>query len=498
MPNAVMLAARLAGRPLLMRADAAEQYARQLLAVAPPRPPREGRSPIGALLDWARRDRRAAATTEAPAEERGRPSCYWPLWLDRTEGEPDGVGFGWLLSGSIAIVGIEGPLLDRGFYYESWSGEACWVHGYDTLAETFAEIETDDRVKGVFVHYDTPGGMASSGLPELADQIRALGQTKPVWAFCDMAASAGYWLASASTRALAPRFGDVGSIGAVATHCDMSGALAQEGFKVTHIQFGKRKTDGSPYKPLSDTARADWQAQIDELGQIFVAGVVANRPGLTEDAVLATEAACYLAEHSDPARSGLAIGLVDEIASEQAAFAALQTLVSPAEEDPMSTNTARQTAIEGARARTAAATQTADATAETQTEAEAGDPADGGTEGDGSDTEADDTAAGGDTDASAARTETTAAAAIAASAEAKTHPNLALAAISSGMTVDQFKAAVAAAPASPQKQSRLDQAMAGAPRLGADAAAAGGDAERSGFSTAISARTQANRDKGKA
>ncbi len=57
--------------------------------------------------------------------------------------------------------------------------------------------------------------------------------------------------------------------------------------------------------------------------------------------------------------------------------------------------------------------------------------------------------------------------AIAASAEAKAHPQLALAAIQSGMSLKQFQATASAAGAAP-RVSRLDAAMTGARRLTPD------------------------------
>lgn len=57
--------------------------------------------------------------------------------------------------------------------------------------------------------------------------------------------------------------------------------------------------------------------------------------------------------------------------------------------------------------------------------------------------------------------------AIAASAEARTHPQLALAAIQSGMSLKQFQATASAAGAAP-RVSRLDAAMNGSRRLTPD------------------------------
>ncbi|HEY3624859.1 MAG TPA: S49 family peptidase, partial [Terracidiphilus sp.] len=64
------------------------------------------------------------------------------------------------------------------------------------------------------------------GLPETADVIHAANRVKPVRAFVTgIAASAAYWLASqASSITLTPS-GEVGSVGVLDLHADISKAL---------------------------------------------------------------------------------------------------------------------------------------------------------------------------------------------------------------------------------------------------------------------------------
>jgi ClpP class serine protease len=313
MPNAAILAARLTGQPLLMLPSEAEAYAAQLVE----RAGADGRGGFSGLLSAARR-----AAVRAPAPSIEGPSCYYPGWLARGGGVADGGGFGWSLKDGVALVEISGPLMAHGFV---WDGEV-WINGYDTLSQTFEEIAADDRVRGVFISFCSPGGVSHTGLGALADQIRGMRAAaggKPVYGWADMACSAAYWLASACDRLFAGKLAQVGSIGALRMHCDQSGALDQQGFKVTYVQFGEHKTEGNPNQPLSAWAKDDWQADMNYLGDLIVSAVVAGRPNLTPEAVLATGAAVFYAEAPEPARSGLALGLVDAIASENEAFAAL-------------------------------------------------------------------------------------------------------------------------------------------------------------------------------
>lgn len=492
MSNAAELATRFAGRPLLLLPRAAEDLGHRIQAVdarAFTRPSR-----LGAVLSklvGGRGERPVAMDddgyTPPPLEER---LAYSPLWA----GEPDDVGYCWTLCNGVALMEADTALSDRG---EDFCGVV--YHGYDTLLAGMRQALADPRVGGLFLRLNSPGGVVAGGLPALAAFMRgarATGNTagKPIHVYADMAASAAYWIAAQADFISAPSCGLVGSIGAVWIHTDASGALSQAGLKVTAVQFGVAKTDGAGFKPLSPTAEADVQAEIDQLGRDFIADVVLGRPKLTSDALLATQARVFQARMDDPTRSGLALGFVDAIESEEAAFARLAERVEPSSSAatppgalPMAATPANSPAAQAAQASQArkaertrlqarlAELDGADAApaagtgAEDQPEADAA-PADDVPPVETPDVEPDDE---GDPDRKkpAAASEVQK---ISASAEGKAHPQAALAAIGSGMTFDQFKASVQAHASAPRRGGALRDAMAGAPRLAADGAKAEG------------------------
>ena len=102
-----------------------------------------------------------------------------------------------------------------------------------------------------------------------------------------MIASAAYWLAAQSDAIYASGSSLLGSVGVYCEHVDLSGMLEKAGIKVTLISHGARKTDGNPYEPLSDAARATYQASVDQVGADFEAAVARGR-GVTRKAVLDT------------------------------------------------------------------------------------------------------------------------------------------------------------------------------------------------------------------
>lgn len=317
--------ARYAGRPLLMTSSAAQQLAQRALSIDA----RALRRPRSSLLDAPRRvlGRFNVFNFQAfddddfePQTAPPKPTGYAPNYASAPEFE----GFGWSLVDGIACMSIEGALLDRGFYA---CGEMFW--GYDVVAQALREAMAEQRVRGVFIRMDSPGGVVAAGLEELTADMRAMRQAgndngKPIFVYADCAASAAYWISAQADRIFAPPVGMVGSIGAVIVHEDYSGMLEQRGVKVTPIQFGAKKTDGASFKPLSEAALADLQAEIDAIGERFVADVERGREFLSRAQQIATQAACFMAEHPDASRSGLALGLVDEIAREEDAFQALR------------------------------------------------------------------------------------------------------------------------------------------------------------------------------
>lgn len=228
---------------------------------------------------------------------------------------------GYALVDGVAVIDVSGVLTPEG-YFDWWT--ETWVAGYAQIADAVAAARLDGRVKAIFLRINSPGGLVD-GCFDLADAIRAENGAaggKPVWAYAKMACSAAYALPSGCDRIWAAAESDVGSIGVVITHVDSSAMLGEWGLKVEAIESAPHKTDGAGWKPLTDEARAHLQAVVDQVAKRFVA-VVSTGRGLGEDAIRAQEARWYLAQHDDPAMSGLALGLVDEIGSERAAFAAL-------------------------------------------------------------------------------------------------------------------------------------------------------------------------------
>lgn len=216
----------------------------------------------------------------------------------------------------IAVIEIAGVLIHRG----GWIGQSSGQTSYEGIAAQIEAAADDPAVRGLALEIDSFGGEVA-GVFDLADRIRAIRGSKPVWAFvAEHAFSAGYALASQADRILLPRTGALGSIGVVVLHADISGQLDQDGVRVTLVHSGRHKVEGNPYEPLPEAVRDDIQREIDVLRFLFAETVAAGRAGrLNLDAALATEAATYRGVDA------VAAGLADEVTDLARGFAAINS-----------------------------------------------------------------------------------------------------------------------------------------------------------------------------
>lgn len=209
-----------------------------------------------------------------------------------------------LIGGQVAIIPVYGSLVQRTSGGLADSG----LRSYTSIERDLNEALNDPTVGAILFDVDSCGGEAN-GCFELADRIFEARQSKPIFGLAnEQAFSGGYAILSACETIWAPKTGNVGSIGVVCTHFDYSQMAKKEGVAVTHIYAGKKKVDGSPYKPLSSTALKDFQAEIDQLYDVFTTTVARNR-GVDVARVRATEAGTFMG------KSAVDAGLVDEIIS---------------------------------------------------------------------------------------------------------------------------------------------------------------------------------------
>lgn len=223
----------------------------------------------------------------------------------------------------IACIPVVGTLVKRASGMDAMSG----MTSYTELREQIGAAVADPGVKAICLDCDSPGGEAA-GAGELSDFIYSARGDKPIYAVVnDQCCSAAYWLASAADKIYTTRDGMLGSIGVYILSLDQSEHDAAEGLKYTFIHAGDKKVDGNSHEPLSDSAKATLQQEVDRVWDMFVSGVARNR-GVSADSLYALEADVRFAEGAIPLLADK-LGTLDDAKRDM-----LAAIGAPEKEDP--------------------------------------------------------------------------------------------------------------------------------------------------------------------
>ncbi len=148
-------------------------------------------------------------------------------------------------------------------------------------------LAEDDEVRAVVLRINSPGGSALAS-DRMWHAVRRVAARKPVIVSVgDMAASGGYYIASAGTEILAQPGSIVGSIGVVGGKVEASGLLERAGVHAETLTRGAHAGWTAPTAPFGDAERAVLQAMMERTYRRFVHRVAVGR-GLDEARVQAS------------------------------------------------------------------------------------------------------------------------------------------------------------------------------------------------------------------
>ncbi len=241
-----------------------------------------------------------------------RPEPLASRFVGKRATTDDGAGLPFFRTeNGVGIVTVTGSLVNRG----AWIGASSGLTSYEGIAAQLRAAASDKKTTSIVIDENTGGGEAT-GAFELAALVREINAAKPVTAFVNnIAASAGYLIASGAGRIVSIPSGITGSIGVVMMHADYSRALDRAGITPTFIFSGDRKVDGNAYAPLDAGTRDRLKSEVDAMREDFVQAVAAGRGArFSADAARDTEAAIFTG------REAKAAGLVDDLATFDALY----------------------------------------------------------------------------------------------------------------------------------------------------------------------------------
>ncbi|MFO7734423.1 MAG: signal peptide peptidase SppA [Candidatus Aminicenantes bacterium] len=175
----------------------------------------------------------------------------------------------------VLMIDVEGTI-------SSMDGGGLLAREKNAVSRVFERLEMagrDPSVRAVILRLDTPGGEVAASDIIYHEILRFKERTgKPVVGLMmAVAASGGYYIASACDVIMAHPTTLTGSIGVISVFPSLESLMGKVGVKVNIIKSGPAKDSGSPFRDMTDDERALFQGIIDEYYEGFLAVVARNR-----------------------------------------------------------------------------------------------------------------------------------------------------------------------------------------------------------------------------
>lgn len=180
---------------------------------------------------------------------------------------------------TIAVLHIDGAIVDGDSTGGGLFGGEGSV-GSRTVRKALAAIEDEDKIKGVVIRVDSPGGSAIAS-EVIWRGVKRVAAKKPVWVSVgSMAASGGYYIAVSGEKIYVNPSSIVGSIGVVGGKLALGGLMDMVKVNVVSRSRGPRADMMSMAKPWNEQDKALVRQKMTQTYDQFTARVTAGRPGI--------------------------------------------------------------------------------------------------------------------------------------------------------------------------------------------------------------------------
>jgi protease-4 len=200
----------------------------------------------------------------------------------------------------LALVHLSGEIVDGDTRGSERSAS-------DPFVKAMRRFADDTRVRAVVLRIESPGGSALAS-DRMWHAVRRAATRKPVIVSVgDMAASGGYYVASAGTHILASEGSVLGSIGVVGGKMVAADLAQKVGVHVTVVPRGKHAAWLSPLVPFSDDERVRLERALTDTYKLFLERVALGRKRTIEQLAPAGEGRLMGGERAKE------LGLIDEV-----------------------------------------------------------------------------------------------------------------------------------------------------------------------------------------
>ncbi len=207
--------------------------------------------------------------------------------------------------GNDSTIGI---LHASGTIMSGRGSELNGILGSDSFQESMEEFRDDDNVKAVVLRIDSPGGSATAS-ESMWKAVKETTKKKPVIiSMGDLAASGGYWLATAGDTIIASPHTLTGSIGVYGMHFSIGQMLETKlGITSDQVSTSNYADMFSGMRPLRPSERALMERSLNETYDTFLERVSDNRKMSTEAVHKVAQGRVWTGE------AALEAGLIDKL-----------------------------------------------------------------------------------------------------------------------------------------------------------------------------------------
>ena len=211
----------------------------------------------------------------------------------------------------IALVYAEGVIVDG----KGRAMDEDLIAG-DRFARMLRELRHDDEVKAMVLRINSPGGSALAS-EVILDELRRFKETRPiVVSMGTVAASGGYFIATAANKIIAEPSTITGSIGVFGLSVNVKKIANDHGITFDGVKTGELADLGTISRPMTEPERTLMQGLVDRVYDAFVAHVATNR------SMTASQVDALAQGRIWSGADALKVGLVDELGGLDAALAA--------------------------------------------------------------------------------------------------------------------------------------------------------------------------------
>lgn len=191
------------------------------------------------------------------------------------------------------------------------------IAGAQSIIEQLREAGKDSSIKALVLRVNSPGGSAPAAQELYKEIIRFKKKyrKKVVVSMGDMAASGGFYLASAADKIIANESTLTGSIGVIMELPQWEGLMKKLGIGIITIKSGRYKDIGSPTRPMSTEEKALLQQLVMDVYEQFITAVAEGRKIPKSRVRALADGRIFTG------RQALKLGLVDQIGTLQDAIA---------------------------------------------------------------------------------------------------------------------------------------------------------------------------------